>query len=247
MCHSSVGAEPPKTGILGRVKLNISARQTPSKPVERSGAVIVAQEHSKTRERCDKKKQGGEQGKHGSKRREKGRKEVVSGAPPSPTSRYSFCFSGARKMYPTPSRNRRAQAKSEERLQSAVPSPMVTDLSARMSGPSSPTDPGANPGSAGPFRGRSRSHPEPPRSNAAIMAEGGTRNLDEMYLKVSQPGDRRSSAFLTWSSARSGGHWQSPRDRKAFAQKLGIVADQVRGWTHAKKKVTRRKLHCVTD
>ena len=142
-------------------------------------------------------------------------------------------------MYPTPSRNRRAQAKSEERLQSAVPSPMATELSARMSGPSSPTDPGANPGSAGPFRSRSRSPPEPPRSNAAIMAEGGTRNLDEMNLKVPQPGDRSSSAFLTRSSPRSGGYWQSPRDRKAFAQKLGVVADQVHGWTHAKRKRLR--------
>ena len=162
-------------------------------------------------------------------------------------------------MDPTPSRNRRAQAKSEAKaappaavapvasqpdpagriLQSAVPFPMVTNLSARMSGPSSPADPDANPGSAGPFRSRSRPPPEPPRSNAAIMAEGGTRNLDEMNLKVPQPGDRSSSAFLTRSSRKGGGYWQSPRDRKAFAQKLGVVADQVHGWTHAKRKRLR--------
>ena len=195
--------------------------------------------------------------------REKGRKRSFLTSPHSRTSRCSFRFSGAQNLYPMPSRNRRAQPKSESKaaspasvapvaaippvasqpdpagriLHDAAPNPMVTDLPARASAPSSPANPDASPGSAGPFRSRSRSPPELPRSNAAKMAEGSTRNLDEMNLKVPQPGDRSSSAFLTWSSPRSGGYWQSPRDRKAFAQKLGIVADQVHGWTHAKKRL----------
>ena len=40
MRQSSVRVEPPKTGIFVRVKPNIFARQTPSEPVERSGAAF---------------------------------------------------------------------------------------------------------------------------------------------------------------------------------------------------------------